>query len=640
MHVNGSLPRRIHLLPPALINRIAAGEVVERPASVVKELVENALDAGATRIDIQAGNGGRTLRVADNGCGLAAEDLALAFTNHATSKLLTEADLENGIATLGFRGEALASIAAISRLICTSRTSDAPNGSQVTLEGGVMGPVLPTGCAVGTSMGVEDLFFNTPARLKFLKRPQTELAAVEETVQLLALSRPDVRFTLTLNGRGVLTTPGDGDFARTAQAVWGVDVSRLAATDFLLTQFEDETLPARVEAYFATPAALAFHQKSKKAWWQLLNGRGIRCGVLSRAIESAFVSLVPEKAYPLCAVHLRLPPDQVDVNVHPTKKEVRYLQPNAVYALARHTIRQALMEQFQPVYALNGATDRFTVASAPPTDETAACGSDPLSTVGTENLKAVPSATTNATPPRHPVVPAPPRSPESVQASLMLFAPASLAPETPAWTMALPEAVPSPRPWRVIGQLMKTYVLLESQRGLLVVDQHIASERALYERLMRNAQLDSPASQILLTPLTLHVSVQEVALLHQHTAQLEALGYAWTLQESEWQVTAVPLLYPGRKQLSVPDQLRHLLRQLEDTGEATPDLEYLVSTLACHQAVRAGDVLTLGQMDTLIEDWLACSLPWSCPHGRPISHTIAADELNAFFDRPSLPAGV
>jgi DNA mismatch repair protein MutL len=643
------LPSCIQVLPPELVNRIAAGEVVERPASVVKELVENAIDAGATAIEISINNYGKSIRIADNGKGMNPKEAQLAFLNHATSKIKVAEDLE-AILTLGFRGEALSSIGAISKFSCYTRTKNQPDGTLLVIEGGKLCHFHATGCSVGTVMEVDDLFFNTPARLKFLKSPKTELAQVEEMVQGLALSHPNVQLSLTLNEKLTFKTDGEDQLKQTVTQVFGW---KPESTNTLLeTAFEDPLSQLKLRAVFASPAQESFHKRSKKAWWMLLNGRTVRCAILATAIKKAFESLVPHGVYPFCAIWLEMPATQVDVNVHPTKKEVRYANSEQIFKFVVGGIRRALQDQFhatyglhntmhplanqshsaqneqqhgthlQPYPAFSSATPSNPFTATPPTPQNGVFWRSPSPTVHTTQQGQSTHHTSMPT-----------------QTALAFYEPLSGTEEQPSQS---PIAVSlQQRQWRVIGQLFNTYVLLETPKGLMVVDQHIASERWCYEALIKQSTAEKQVVQPLLNPILLDVlSAEQVSILAQYQGWLkDRMGFACERNQADtlWVLCSVPQLYPNRKTISPVQQLEAVLEQLALTGEAELDTELLFATLACHTAVRAGDVLSQFQMERLVVDWLACSLPWSCPHGRPIAHTIEAEELNNFFDRPSLP---
>jgi DNA mismatch repair protein MutL len=672
-----STPERpIRVLPPHLINRIAAGEVVERPASVIKELVENALDAGATRIEISASNGGRNLRVADNGSGMTPENAALAFYNHATSKIQDEADLDR-ITTLGFRGEALASIGAISKLTCWTRRADAPVGTKITVsETGE--PVLSeAGCAPGTVMEVDDLFYNTPARLKFLKRAQTELGHIEEIVQFLALSHPEVRFSLTVNDKVVLKTTGSNALKRAMEEVLGLKDEKIP---LLPITAEDSELGLRVAGFASEPGVM----KSSKRWiMTYLNGRHVRCAILQKAIEAAYESLLPQGRYPVCVIFVNLPTSEVDVNVHPAKREVRYAAANTVFGFVRSGIRNSLSAQ--------GIRLDVPVleASAPPVSHWPASPGD----LSDQHFSANRLLDASRTPGRMPTVggagpnykslgynhshsnqPASDRlpayrqtsyaDPQPVQAALGFYALGHSLNPIPEVTVSAQAAVSAVEPgaetepsvakpafangkFKVIGQLFNTYILLETVQGLLVVDQHIASERDFFESLTLNLTAETSDIQRLVTALPLTVSPVQRDLLVQYQGDFAQLGFLYDLSGDSSggasagltvQLTGYPLVYAGRDGMFEAGGLfENLLAQLEETGHMKLDLDHLIATLACHSAVRAGDSLTHAEMETVIERWLACRLPWTCPHGRPIAHTISTTELNQFFHRPSLP---
>jgi DNA mismatch repair protein MutL len=649
---NPSAPSRekggIHILPPHLINRIAAGEVVERPASVVKELVENALDAGATRIDISAGLAGRHLRVADNGCGMPPEDAALAFYNHATSKIHTLEDL-NRIETLGFRGEALASIGSISKLTCWTRTADAAMGTKIALN--ELGePVLSeAGCAPGTVMEVDDLFYNTPARLKFLKRPQTEMSHIEETVQYLALSHPEARFTLTLNDKEVLKTTGSGELRRTMDEVFGL---KRESINLISVTAEDELAGLRLAGFTSEPGVM----KSSKRWLvTYVNGRHVRCAVLQKSIEAAYESLLPQGKYPVAVFFLNMPATDVDVNVHPTKREVRYAAANPIFSFLRQGILNSLSAQgisLEPLRPSSSTPQKLLTPhfSLSPhlleSSQSSVLSKSNLSTLGQEK-SGTPSFYGGAGLRRNYAT-----EPQSSQAALNFYQPgrALQRPDAPvdfsqdesslsASTLARENGASESR-FKVVGQLFNTYILLETSQGLMVVDQHIASERKFFEALTRNLTAETPAIQHLLVPQSLMVSPVQQDLLLLYQPDFQRLGFLYQKDDEEKSLalTGYPLVYAGRDQMFQRGGLfENLLAQLEETGEMKLDLDHLIATLACHSAVRAGDNLTAEQMEQVIEGWLACQLPWTCPHGRPIAHTISKGELNHFFHRPSLP---
>ena len=635
----------VEVLPAYLVNRIAAGEVVERPASVLKELVENSVDAGASEISVTVDNGGKTLVVADNGFGMSAQDVERCVLNHATSKIKSAEDLER-ILSMGFRGEALASISAISRFECRSRRVYDADGTYLRIEGGSPPKIQPIGTAVGTVMQVDDLFFNTPARLKFLKRAGTELSYCDEMAKSLALSHVHVKMSLTMNDKPCFSTTGTGDALETVQALFNFRPEQSA--HLLSTQFEDRLSGLKIEAVFASPACESLQKKSKKHWWMILNNRPIRCAVLQRAIAAAYESLVPYGMSPFCVLWLNMPPDAVDVNVHPTKKEVRYADSGQIYQFVYTALRRALSAHFQRVYGVENTPSPALISSA----------SSPFFQ-GTSQQAGVLAFSETDSPPY-----APPYSPTDSQTQdtyrptqqhLANVSPLAQAVDSTEWTRGLPPDFQSAwqppaqthphlkaKKWRVIGQLYTTYILLETPHGLMVVDQHIASERWCFEALQAQHQSSETVVQRFVTPLELDLSPEEGDVLKSHMSQFEAVGFACEAvdlhQLQKWHVWGVPVLYPERNTPHSPvHQLKHMIEQLTHQPSACLDTEHLYATMACHMAIRAGDVLSPFQQERVVEDWLSCTLPWSCPHGRPIAHTIDAQALNGFFDRPSLP---
>ena len=567
---------------------------------MIKELTENALDAGATRIEITATNGGRTLRVADNGTGMDRDNAALAFHNHATSKISDDADLSR-LDTLGFRGEALASIASISKLTCLTRTTDTPTGLKIIFDAECNPLITDTGCAPGTVMEVDDLFYNTPARLKFLRRPATELSHITETVENLALSNPGVQFTLTINEKQTLKTSGSGQLKITTEEVFGFGENGIT---LIPVEFHDNEAGLHLSGFVSSPGVT----KNTRRWIvPFINKRSVKCQVISKALERGFESLIEHGRYPVAILFLQVPKDEVDVNVHPTKKEVRYTSNNTIFSFIKQGVRQAL--------EANG----FTAWSATP---------DPTSFV-----MSTPRPLSNTPPPdgsaRDPFSRAPAYS-ASPQETMNLYTPLE-RPASPQQTLG---GVMQPRV-KVIGQLFNTYILIETPQGLMVVDQHIASERTLFERFSLNMQAQTPSIQNLLTALPLPITPTQAELLETRKADFAKLGFSYTVAHNTVTLTTVPLLYQGRE----PKHLfETLLETLSETGEMKLDLDNLIATLSCHAAVRAGDILSNEQMYAVVNQWLACTLPWTCPHGRPIAHTIAKEELNKFFHRPSLPA--
>ncbi len=604
---------KIQILPPELINQIAAGEVVERPASVVKEMVENAIDAGATRIEVIAGDGGRYLRVADNGCGMEKTDLEVAFYNHATSKVKQLDDLFQ-LHTLGFRGEALASIAAISKITCTSRTASAETGLKAIVQHSGQVTLQETGCAAGTIFEVRELFYNVPARLKFLKRPQTELSYIQETIQMLALSHPEIAFHLKVEEATVVKTSGSGELARTIEEVFALPKNET----LLHFEFSDEEFGFKVWGKTSPPQLT----RGSKKWIQtFVNQRAVKCPILTKAIETAYQSLMTPGKFPVTVLFLELPLDEVDVNVHPTKKEVKYQRANTVFSFVRRALDQCFSQQ----------PPSLSTAAQPLSGFPQSVGFNPSAyTSGSEMRRPVdsgfprPSAYASAPAPR-PITTV--SSVEQTRHALDLYTPITPADNAEAVLPQIPD-------FKIIGQMSDTYILVEKADGLLIVDQHIASERVHFERFKEQSEQSEPVIQHLMFPMGFAVSPGLTAALTENQASLEGLGFQYTFAENQVLFNSVPALY-NQKVLNTA--LTELLSQLEETGQTRLSADDVIATAACHSAVRAGDPLNPIQMRHIVEQWLECTRPWTCPHGRPVSHTVTHREIMAFFERPSLP---
>jgi DNA mismatch repair protein MutL len=472
--------------------------------------------------------------------------------------------------------------------------------------------------------------------LKFLKRASTELGHIEETVQHLALSHPEVQFSLTLNERQVLKTSGTGELRRTMEEVFNLKRENIR---LLPITAADPEAGFALAGFASEPGVM---RTSKRWMLTYVNNRTVRCSVLLKAIEAAYESLLPHDKYPLCVLFVNLPPTEVDVNVHPTKKEVRYAAANSIFGFVRSGIRESLSAQgisFEPPpvpevsFPMPGPDTGY---SQPPVFS--GYSHAPLFRPGAP-MPAYRASGPSDYPPGVP-------HERSVQAALNFYQPGLdqfPAPGDRATEFATPpagamDATEAPERFKVIGQLFNTYILLETIQGLMVVDQHIASERTFFEALTLNLRAAEPAIQHLVTAQPLAVSPLQRELLMRDQAEFAKLGFLYTLEDGAVQLTGYPLIYTGRDRMFESGGLfENLLAQLEETGEMKPDLDHLIATLSCHSAVRAGDTLTIPEMHSVVAQWLTCQLPWTCPHGRPIAHTISKSELNQFFHRPSLP---
>ncbi len=545
---------RVHRLEERVIRRIAAGEVVDRPASVVKELLENSLDAEASRLQIRLVEGGiKLIRVADDGVGMTAEDMRLAVERHTTSKLRTEDDLRH-IHTLGFRGEALAAICAVARVRLVSRARDQESGHELVVENGRVLLDRPAARAVGTTVEVEDLFAAVPARRKFLKSPASESRAAQAAVRRLALAHPRVGFLLEANGRRVLDVPSvDGPLARIGQLYGAEFAARLLPVEM-------EEPGYRLVAYFAPPEAA---RPTRVDQYLFLGGRPIHPGSLAAPIYQAYRRYLGRGAHPAFFLYLDIDPTLVDVNVHPKKEEARFRNEDAVHDLLRRAVMRALgsgVTRWQPL-AEAGAAPTAQVAS--------------------------------------------PRPPQ-YRAEEGLF----------------PEHRPPGRAWRVVGQVKGTFILVETREGLEIVDQHVAHERVLFERLSG----ERPAVQELLVPVQLEVPFDRAEALRRAIPRLAQLGVILEpFGERTFLLRGWPAALAGRQaKLGFIDPVLSLADLLL-SGE--PPLIELWRELSCKAAIKAGEPLSPAEQEALIEQWKNTKEPARCPHGRPISLLIPWEDL-------------
>jgi DNA mismatch repair protein MutL len=591
----------IRLLPETLINQIAAGEVVERPSSVVKELVENALDAGAGRIEIELEEGGiRLVRVRDDGGGMDAQDIALAVSRHATSKIASLEDLEE-VATLGFRGEALPSIASVSRFALTSRPAGAAHGTRLEVEGGRASALEPYPHPPGTSVEVRDLFFNVPARRKFLRAERTELGHVEEWLRSLALARPDVELRLAHNGRPTRQYRAVGDAGRRLQRV-----GEALSEDFTAAciAVDHEAAGLRLRGWVGLPTA---SRSSADQQYFYVNGRSVRDRVVSHAVRQAYADVLFHGRHPAYVLFLEIDPRRVDVNVHPAKLEVRFRDSRLVHEFVYRTLHEALAGTRagaahtehplpQPTaHALAGAT-QWQAAQQPmalPIRETLAAyaalygGGEGNAARPGESLPLAPADDTRAPP--------------------LGFA---------------------------LAQLHGVFVLAENEYGLVLVDMHAAHERITYERLKEAQDGSGIRSQPLLVPLPLAVSAREADLAEEHAGALAALGFELRRAGPQTlSVRAVPaLLADLDPRALVPDVLEEL-REHGDSRVLEQARNELLSTLACHSSVRANRRLTVSEMNALLRDMEATERSGQCNHGRPTWVQLSRAELDKLFLR-------
>ncbi|MGE5256104.1 MAG: DNA mismatch repair endonuclease MutL [Hyphomicrobiales bacterium] len=590
---------KIRILPDILSNKIAAGEVVERPASVVKELAENALDAGATRILVDIEQGGRSLiRVADNGGGMNRDDALLAIERHATSKIFSDPDLFN-IRTLGFRGEALPSIAAVSRFSLVTRDAASEAGTELTLEGGKLVNVAETGAPEGTLVTVRQLFFNTPARRKFLKSISTEMAHIADILASMALAWPRVQFRLTHNEKVVKNWPAAAEpFDRALEVLGGglrQDLHGIALSREELS----------VSGWISSPR---IHRKSSNAIFILVNRRFVRDRVAQHALFQGYSQRLVKGQFPLAVLFLSVPHDQVDVNVHPAKSEVRFARPNDVHELIRRAVAQTLYEVDRPTWKPVGYQQE-TPKTSKVKDEEEGFGDRRLAG------EAPRLDDRSETPlPRHTGESGTPYPASRIQDRVSSIADreSNQRLQTEIWEKRGFAGV------RVIGQLHDTYILCEAEDGLILVDQHAAHERVLYEQLTSRAESGGRASQALLVPETVDLGFREAQAVEAFMPQMRELGFdVEPFGGGTVVVKAVPTLLAGR-------ELRPLLVEIAEAaaGSRTPSkpqeaLDFCRQRAACHGAIRAGQALTFQQMQDLLRQLDACVNLSHCPHGRP-----------------------
>jgi DNA mismatch repair protein MutL len=573
---------RIHQLPPSVVTKIAAGEVIERPASVVKELLENSVDAGATRIDIELDQGGTELiRVVDDGHGIESADLPLVFASHATSKLRNADDLFR-IGTLGFRGEAMASIGGVAKVTVQSRTAGEASGSELLCDGGNLGPVRPWNGAPGTRIEVKHLFFNTPVRKKFLRTISTELGHVVEAVTRLALANPKLHLVLRHNGRLVHEVPASADLVERIGLFFGKDVR-----DALIPVAADQDAVS-FSGFVADPVC---DRGNAKLQYLFVNGRWVRDRSLGHALQEAFRGLLMTGRYAVGFLFLRLPPDAVDVNVHPTKSEVRFRDSQVLYHLVRGAIKRALlMKNLVP------------------------------------RLQAPEPATRYEEPPATMFAPPPPAQvPEKV-----------IAPEPAARGVA--EPVPPATPQAAIGaraiQIHDSYLVVETPNGMLVIDQHALHERILYEQLRKRVRDGKLEVQRLLIPEPIDLTMEQAGAVLEAKPQLADLGLdVEDFGGGTIAVSSYPALL-GRVPVA---QIFQGVADALATRDRPPSREqlfdHLLATMACKAAVKAGDRLTPEEIDYLMHLRQMAEDSHHCPHGRPTSLVFSRHELDKQFRR-------
>lgn len=584
---------RIKQLSKHLINQIAAGEVIERPASVVKELVENSVDAGASKISVEISNECRDIRVADNGSGIHPDDIMLAFSKHATSKIENDEDLF-AIDTLGFRGEALSSIISISKLTCTTRTKDFETGTKVKCENSEVKKV-ETGCAIGTIMEIKDLFYNIPARLKFLKNPNTEFSYIQELVQSIAISHPETSFELKKNGKTVLKTSGNNELKHALKELFSSSV-----TDNLKEVLKTDQLSGlKISGYVSTPD---FTRSSKKDYHIYINSRTVKCPIFMKSVDMAYKNLIANGKYPFIVLNLEIPPADVDVNVHPTKKEVRYKNTNQIFNFIMSGIHGGLANYTEPQPAFNikpVVHESEKVVELKPQQNSL----DIFYNKG-EDAILIEEKTFDEIQENTPQV-----SAQTEQKQI--FKPLEKEPE--------PEE-------NIVGQYKNTYIIVEKEDGMEIIDQHIAEERYIYEKLKSEKNI---VSQLLFVSDVLSVTPTEAELIKENINKFEKFGFGIEFtSETELVFRKVPQMIA---KVNPKEILADILENIESDIDGLE--EKILITTSCKASVKAGQKLSTWQMQEIIKRWRTTKMPYTCPHGRPIVKFFPHKEIAGFFQR-------
>lgn len=582
----------IRVLPPEVVAKIAAGEVVERPVSVAKELLENALDAGADDIRIEIVEGGRRLiRVSDNGCGIPAAEVELAVARHATSKLSSAEDLYR-VRTLGFRGEALASIAAVSRLTLSTRAVGEDVGTLLRLEGCTIVAREPQARAPGTMVQVENLFYNTPARLKFLRADSTEAGHVARLAASYALAYPEKRLTLQNEGRLVMRTPGSNKLYDVLVTLYGLDVAEQMLE---ITPSDVAAVPIRVWGYIGAPN---LHRANRHDLIFFVNRRWIQDNSLAYAVTEAYRTLLPAGRHPIAVLNIALPTEDVDVNIHPTKREVRFRQEREVFAIVQRAVRARLMSQHVvpgmtiPIAPSSGQRQSYPAGVGPSAAEQVRLALDMQRTADV-----------------------PPLAGASLARSLVT---------RPQATERLPML-------RVLGQIGQTYIIAEGPGGMYLIDQHAAHERIRYEELKAQRARREVAAQELLDALPIELNPEQAGLLETHLDILGSYGFEIIpFGGSTFLIKRVPVNLIGQ---DIPIAIVELLDAALQGGATFSWEEQALITLSCHTAVRAGQTLSLDEMRDLTRQLERTSLPHTCPHGRPTVIHLSQAQLEKEFGR-------
>lgn len=603
---------KIRVLDSNTINKIAAGEVVERPASCVKELVENSIDAGATHVEVEITSGGKSLiRVTDDGCGMSREDASLALRRHATSKLSSVKDLLS-ISTLGFRGEAVPTIASVSKFTLQTRRAEDEIGIQIKIDGGKITDTHETGCKIGTTILVEDLFFNTPARLKFLKATSTEASKIHEYLVKIALSRPEIAFKFIKDNKPSLNTPGSGNVLDAISSVHGTELTNA------LVEIKLELEDFHLSGFISKPNI----PRNYRTWQTLIvNGRIISNRAITKAVEESYTALIPNAAFPFVLLKIDVPQSSIDVNVHPQKIEIKFEDENKIFRVVHRAVREALTEK-----SADDSSNLAEVAATPevpvyaPLDLTEIFGQPKKSEVKNFSVEKA----RETVKPRE--VPA-----EVEKVDEDLFPPVE---EIPA---PVEKSEPPPEKLQPLGQIALCYIVARGGDSLYIVDQHAAHERILFDRLSEYAE-KIPA-QGLLIHRVLKFDAREAALIEKNLELFRELGLTMELSgENEFRLVEVPV---DAGEADPEIMLREIIASLPEIDDATFDSadiaahirKNFLAVTACRAAIKAGQELNQRQMEILLENLSRTAHPHTCPHGRPTIIKFTSGDLAKMFKR-------
>lgn len=631
---------KIVQLSSHIANLIAAGEVVERPASVVKELLENAVDAGATKVTLEIRDGGMTfLRVTDNGCGMAPEDARTAFLRHATSKLHCAEDLA-AITTMGFRGEALAAIASVSRIDLLTKVPGSIAGTGLHLDAGIITEDSEAGCPDGTTIIVRDLFYNTPARMKFMKSDTVEAGRVSTALQLQALAHPEVAFTYIRDGKEVLSTPGQGDLRSAVYCVYGRDSAGMVPVD---SRWEQYGLSG-----FVSKPSQARPSRSLQTFF--VNGRPVRSKLLTAALEEAYRNQLMVGKFPACVLHLRLPANAVDVNVHPAKTEVKFLSERAVFDCLHYGVLAALNKQTDRPQMQWKAPQAPAPTPKPASQEAPKPKQEFFKTMSPEQYKQFSASLQSAPQPK-------PQAAAAVNAAIerqrqlplreQVQMPTFQPPEPKPQPVPKPEPIPEPQavqepeqerlsmpqeiPWRMVGELYQSYILVEQGDEAFLIDKHAAHERILFEKL--KAHQEQISSQILLTPLPVRLPPDAAGELLANREMLDELGFEVDeFGENTVLLRRIPMdLSPDAAAEAAEALAADLLRGRREHSDTVRD--ELLHTVACKAAIKAGWISDDRELLALVQAVMSREDLKYCPHGRPICVTLSKKQLEKQFKR-------